>query len=114
MGFQNVTETYQEDSPPGPPSHPPIYDLEPPVPLPDPEVFSRHGGYTFAAFDTMRQQAPIMWHPEQTGRGFWALTSYDLIKSVELDTQTFSSQRGGILMSYGMPDTPRHPLLRPL
>lgn len=111
MGFQNVTETYQEDSPPGPPSNPPIYGLEPPVPLHDPEVFSRNGDYTFEAFDMMREKAPIMWHPEQAGRGFWALTSYELIKSVEIDPETYSSQRGGILMSYGLPDTPRHPLL---
>ncbi|MEO1322208.1 MAG: cytochrome P450 [Pseudomonadota bacterium] len=111
MGFQNVTETYQEDAPPGPPSNPPIYDLEPPVPLHDPAVFSSNGGYTFDAFDKMRSEAPIMWHPEEFGRGFWALTSYDLVKTVELDPATFSSQRGGILMSYGMPDSPRHPLL---
>lgn len=111
MGFQNITETYQEDSPPGPPSNPPIYDLTPPVALNDPEVFSKHGGYTFEAFDKMRSEAPIMWHPEEYGRGFWALTSHDLIKTVELDPATFSSQRGGILMSYGLPETPRHPLL---
>ncbi|MEO1554364.1 MAG: cytochrome P450 [Pseudomonadota bacterium] len=111
MGFQNVTETYQEDASPGPPSNPPIYDLTPPVPLHDPEVFSRNGGYTFEAFEQMRREAPIMWHPEDVARGFWALTSYDLIKTVELDPATFSSQRGGILMTYGMPDTPRHPLL---
>ncbi|MEM7638679.1 MAG: cytochrome P450, partial [Pseudomonadota bacterium] len=76
MGFQNVTETYQEDAPPGPPSNPPIYNLEPPVPLHDPEVFSRNGGYTFDAFEKMRREAPIMWHPEDMARGFWALTSY--------------------------------------
>lgn len=111
MGFQNVTETYQEDAPPGPPSNPLKYNLTPPVALNDPAVFSDFGGYTFEAFDTMRREAPIMWHPEQAGRGFWALTSYDLIKSVEIDPETFSSQRGGILMSYGLPDTPRHPLL---
>ena len=111
MGFQNVTETYQEDTPPGPPSNPPIYDLTPPVALNDPEVFSKHGGYTFDAFDTMRREAPIMWHPEEYGRGFWALTSHELIKTVEVDPETYSSQRGGILMSYGLPETPRHPLL---
>ena len=111
MGFQNVTETYQEDAPPGPPSNPPIYTLDPPVPLHDPTVFSSNNGYTFDAFDKMRSEAPIMWHPEEFGRGFWALTSYDLVKTVELDPATFSSQRGGILMSYGMPDAPRHPLL---
>ena len=88
MSFQNITETYQEESPPAPPSQTPIYDLEPPVPLNDPEVFSRHGGYTFDAFDQMRREAPIMWHPEEVGRGFWALTSHDLIKAVELDPQT--------------------------
>ena len=111
MGFQNVTETYQEESLPGPPSNPPIYELEPPVPLNHPEVFSKHGGYTFDAFDKMRSEAPIMWHPEETGRGFWALTSYDLVKTAELDPATFSSQRGGILMTYGLPEAPRHPLL---
>ncbi len=111
MGFQNVTDTYQEETLPAPPSNPPIYDLEPPVPLNHPEVFSKHGGYTFEAFDKMRSEAPIMWHPEEAGRGFWALTSYDLVKSAELDPATFSSQRGGILMTYGLPDAPRHPLL---
>ncbi|MEM6653503.1 MAG: cytochrome P450 [Pseudomonadota bacterium] len=111
MGFQNVTETYQEETQPGPPSNPPIYALEPPVALHEPEVFSSRGGYTFDAFDQMREQAPIMWHPEEYGRGFWALTSYDLVKQVELDPATYSSQRGGILMTYGLPEVPRHPLL---
>lgn len=111
MGFQNVTETYQEETQTAPPSNKPIYDLEPPAPLNHPQVFSDNGGYTFDAFDKMRSEAPIMWHPEELGRGFWALTNHDLIKTVELDTETYSSQRGGILMSYGLPETPRHPLL---
>jgi len=111
MGFQNVTETYQVETPTGPPSNPPIYALEPPVTLSEPDVFSSNGGYTFEAFDKMRSEAPIMWHPEEYGRGFWALTQHDLIKQVELDPATFSSQRGGILMSYGLPEVPRHPLL---
>lgn len=111
MGFQNVTETYQEETQSGPPSNPPIYDLTPPVALNEPDVFSNNDGYTFDAFDEMRRRAPIMWHPEEHARGFWALTSYDLVKTVELDPATFSSQRGGILMTYGLPDQPRHPLL---
>jgi hypothetical protein len=111
MGFQNITETYQEESQPAPPSNPPIYPLEPPVRLDTPDVFSSRGSYAFEAFDKMRSEAPIMWHPEEYGRGFWALTSHDLIKTVEIDPITYSSQKGGILMTYGMPDTPRHPLL---
>lgn len=111
MGFQNVTDTYQVETPPAAPSNPPIYDLEPPVALTHPTVFSDNNGYTFEAFDEMRTKAPIMWHPEEIGRGFWALTSHDLVKTVELDPATYSSQKGGILMNYGMPDVPRHPLL---
>ena len=39
MGFQNVTETYQQEVPPRPPSNPPVYPLDPPVTLTDPEEF---------------------------------------------------------------------------
>ena len=111
MGFQNVTETYQQESPPGPPSSPPVYPLDPPMNLTDPEVFSSAGGYRHDDFAKMREDAPVMWHPETHGAGFWAVTPYELVKAVELDPATYSSQRGGILMTYGLPDAPRHPLL---
>ncbi len=111
MTLQNVTDTYQQESPPAPPRKAPIYKLAPPVDLTQPEVFSSRGGYTHDAFAKMRSKAPVMWHPEQGGAGFWAVSSYDLVKKVELDPVTYSSQRGGILMTYGMPDQPRHPLL---
>ncbi|MEM7766303.1 MAG: cytochrome P450 [Pseudomonadota bacterium] len=111
MGFQNITDTYQEETQASAPKSAPVHDLVPPVPLHDPEVFSRNGGYTHEAFAEMREKAPVMWHPEEQGAGFWAVTPYDLVKTVELDPATFSSQRGGILMNYGLPDAPRHPLL---
>lgn len=111
MGLQNITETYQAETPPAGPSRKPVYPLEPPVNLADPEVFSRNNGYTFDAFAKMRAEAPVMWHPEEVGAGFWAVSTYDLVKQVELDPATYSSQAGGILMNYGLPDAPRHPLL---
>ena len=111
MGLQNVSDTYQVDTPQSEPSNRPVYPLEPPINLADPTVFVERGGYEFDAFARMRAEAPIMWHPEEHGAGFWALTSYDLVKKVELDPATYSSQRGGILMTYGLEDTPRHPLL---
>lgn len=111
MPLQNVTETYQVDTAPRPPKNNPVFDLAPPVDLTDPTVFSSRGGYTHEAFAEMREKAPVMWHPEQVGAGFWAVTSYDLVKKVELDPVIYSSQRGGILMTYGQEDTPRHPLL---
>lgn len=111
MTFVNVTETYQVERGPAEPKYAPAYKLAPPVDLTDPEVFSSRGGYTHDAFATMRDKAPVMWHPEQAGAGFWAVSSYDLVKKVELDPATFSSQKGGILMNYGMEGAPRHPLL---
>ncbi|MCA8901619.1 MAG: cytochrome P450, partial [Hyphomonas sp.] len=111
MTLQNVTDTYQEEVPPGTPKFPAIHDLAPPVDLTDPTVFSSRGGYTHRAFAEMREKAPVMWHPEQAGAGFWAVTPYELVKQVELNPAAFSSQRGGILMTYGLPEQPRHPLL---
>ena len=111
MGFQNVTETYQVERAPSTPKHKPVFDLAPPGDLTAPTVFSDNGGYTFDAFATMREKAPVMWHPEEYGAGFWAVTSYELVKKIELDPETYSSQKGGILMNYGMEGTPRHPLL---
>jgi cytochrome P450 len=111
MTFQNVTETYQVERAPGEPKYKKASGLTPPVDLTDPEVFSKRGGYTHEAFATMREKAPVMWHPEVMGAGFWAVSSYDLVKKVELTPETFSSQKGGILMNYGMEGVPRHPLL---
>lgn len=111
MTLQNVTDTYQVESPPRAPKNRPVYDLAPPVDLTDPTVFSSRGGYTHDAFALMREKAPVMWHPEPNGAGFWAVTPYELVKQVEMAPTVFSSQRGGILMTYGLPEEPRHPLL---
>lgn len=115
MGLINVTDTYQPELLNSAPKFSPIHSLAPPVNLGDPEVYSRNNGYTLDAYDQMRSEAPIMWHPEpeDEGAGFWALSSYGLVKQVELDPATFSSQKGGILMNYGPADgSGQHPLLR--
>jgi cytochrome P450 len=111
MTLINVTETYQSEAAPRASKFKPVYPLKPPVDLSDTEVFSRHGGYTFDAFATMREKAPVMWHPEQMGTGFWAVSTYELVKHVELHPAIYSSQKGGILMNYGMEGVPRHPLM---
>jgi len=111
MGLQNVSETYQSEKLADGPSNTPIYDLKPPINLADQTVYVATNGYAFDAFADMREKAPVMWHPEEYGAGFWAVTSYDLVKQVELNPTVFSSQRGGIMQSYGLDDAPRHPLL---
>lgn len=111
MAFTNVSETAQEerDQSRGP-AHAPISDFRPPLNLAHWEPFME--GQPFDAFAEMRAKAPVCWHPEEEGlgSGFWALTGYADIRQVELDTATYSSQKGGILMNYGMPEG-RHPLL---
>ncbi|RYF92151.1 MAG: cytochrome P450 [Caulobacteraceae bacterium] len=68
-------------------------------------------GQPWADFARMRAQAPVMWHAEpREGPGFWAVTRHADIMTVNGDPETFSSQRGGILMAVGKPEQ-RHALL---
>ena len=64
MALVNVTETYQPEKLNSAPANAPVFKLVPPVNLADPEVYSRNNGYTHEAYDQMRSEAPIMWHPE--------------------------------------------------
>jgi cytochrome P450 len=68
-------------------------------------------GQPYDLFARLRAQAPVSWQREgENGPGFWALTRYEDVMRVDGDPKTFSSQRGGILMTYG-PKESRHPLL---
>jgi cholest-4-en-3-one 26-monooxygenase len=56
-------------------------------------------GVPFEWFATLRREAPIFWHPEPDGGpGFWCLTRYEDVVTVNRDNQTFSSARGGVFM----------------
>ena len=68
-------------------------------------------GQPFDTYARLRAEAPVAWQREgHNGPGFWALTQYSDVMRVDGDPKTFSSQKGGILMAYGPPET-RHPLL---
>src|SRR5437667_1007328 len=68
-------------------------------------------GQPFDIYARLRSEAPVAWqHEGDNGPGFWALTRYNDVMRVDGDPKTFSSQKGGILMAYGPPET-RHPLL---
>jgi cytochrome P450 len=43
-------------------------------------------------FAWLREHDPVHWHDEPHGRGFWALTRYDDVWSVDRDYQAFSSE----------------------
>ena len=84
------------------------YPVAPAADLTDLDLFTN--GQPFSAFAEMREKAPVCWHEEAEGAGFWALTGYHDVRGTELNTKVFSSQKGGILMNYGHADA-RHPLL---
>jgi cholest-4-en-3-one 26-monooxygenase len=46
-------------------------------------------------YELLRREAPVCRHPEPDGPGFWALTKYEDIVTVSMDSATFSSWRGG-------------------
>ena len=66
------------------------------IDLTNPDTFVP--GYPHEAFRLLRAEAPIYWHPERGGGGFWVVTKYDDVKAVSLDSKTYSSGRGGTLM----------------
>ncbi|HEY1479996.1 MAG TPA: cytochrome P450 [Gaiellales bacterium] len=47
-------------------------------------------------FERLRRDAPVYWHDEPGGRGFWCVTRYDDVVAVLKDTATFSSELGGV------------------
>src|SRR5262245_22032360 len=103
-----LSEALPPSLPPGP-IFPKAYpELDADV-LADPELFTQ--GQPFDVYSRLRTAAPVTWQREGTnGPGFWALTRYQDVMRVDGDPETFSSQKGGILMAYGPPET-RHPLL---
>src|SRR5690349_18346650 len=50
-------------------------------------------------FARLREHAPVYWNPEPAPRsGFWAITRYEDVVMVLKDTETFSSELGGITL----------------
>ncbi|MEO8778151.1 MAG: hypothetical protein ABI389_05710, partial [Rhodanobacter sp.] len=51
----------------------------------------------WAVFDELRAKSPVHWDEEDSpNKGFWSLTRYHDIVGVLRDTETFSSERGGV------------------
>ncbi len=63
------------------------------VDLMDLDAFVR--GEHHEMFKVLREQAPVSFHPEPDGPGFWAITKHADLQMVNRDTATFSSELGG-------------------
>ncbi|WP_293677731.1 cytochrome P450, partial [uncultured Phenylobacterium sp.] len=60
------------------------------IDLLSPESFA--GGQPHRQFDWLRSNAPVAWHDEPGGRGFWAVTRHADVWAVDRDFQTYSSE----------------------
>jgi cholest-4-en-3-one 26-monooxygenase len=66
------------------------------VDLTNPDIFQQ--GTPHEMFRLLRREAPVFWHEEKDGAGFWAITKYEDLKHVSKHTDLFSSARQGTLM----------------
>ncbi|MEO3928554.1 cytochrome P450 [Micromonosporaceae bacterium B7E4] len=99
-------------------------DERPAINLVDPDLYSR--GDPFSQWRWLRANAPVFRHPVTDLPGFWALTSYEDVRSTYRDAATFSSANGILLRPTGhgkdsgggrtlaLTDPPRHRQLREL
>lgn len=65
------------------------------VNLVDPDIFQQ--GTPHEMFRTLRREAPVYWHDEPDGPGFWAITKYEDVKYISKQPALFSSERQGTL-----------------
>ncbi|MCC6920628.1 MAG: cytochrome P450 [Alphaproteobacteria bacterium] len=94
------------------------------IDLISPERFAH--GHPHDQYDWLRANAPVYWHAEKNGPGFWAVTSYEHVYAVDRDFQNFSSKPTVMItdplseVTYGgfemmlMTDPPKHTVLRRL
>jgi cholest-4-en-3-one 26-monooxygenase len=47
-------------------------------------------------FTRLRNEAPVYWHEEPDGPGFWVVSKHEDVQMISRDWETFSSERGGI------------------
>ena len=50
------------------------------------------GGHPHAQYDWLRQHAPVYFHDEPGGRGFWAITHYQGVYDIGRNAELFSSE----------------------
>ncbi len=86
-------------------------------------------GFPHAVFERLRREDPVHWSPMATWEnepGFWSITCADDIHEISRQWDTFSSQRGGVIVTdHGTPielqtqmfiamDPPRHDRIKAL
>jgi cytochrome P450 len=57
------------------------------------------GGHPWAQYAWLREHAPVFWHDEQAGPGFWAITRYADVRRISRRPGLFSSFARGVMMA---------------
>ena len=78
------------------------------IDLSDLDVFEQHTPHEW--FRLLRKAAPVHWHEEKDGPGFWAITKYADLKWISKNPRLFSSERQGTLREDPTPES--LPLIR--
>jgi cytochrome P450 len=56
-------------------------------------------GHPWEQYAWLRDNAPVYWHEEVEGPGFWAITKYDDIRAISRQPKLFSSYARGVMMA---------------
>lgn len=67
------------------------------IDLVSPETFAR-SGHPWEQYAWLRANAPVYWHPETDGPGFWAITKHDDVRTISRTPKTFSSFEKGVML----------------
>ena len=71
--------------------------MAPAINLIDPEYFAQHG-HPWDQYAWLRANAPVFWHDEPDGPGFWAITKYDDIRAISRTPKIYSSYETGVML----------------
>jgi cytochrome P450 len=71
--------------------------MTPAINLIDPGYFATHG-HPWDQYEWLRANAPVFWHDEPDGPGFWAITKYDDIRAISRTPKIFSSYETGVML----------------
>jgi cytochrome P450 len=63
-------------------------------------------GHPAEQYRWLRDNAPMFWHDEPGGRGFWVVTRYDLVKEASVEHETFSNSFGMTLYDVSEEELP--------
>jgi cytochrome P450 len=77
--------------------------MAPEINLIDPEYFAEHG-HPWDQYEWLRANAPVFWHDEPNGPGFWAITKYEDVRAISQNPELFSVAETGVIVGENDPN----------